>query len=119
MVNLSYGWKANLVALAVTPPAVLLRAYVTAAMWAWFVVPFGLPALGLAHAWGLWYLVNLMTAAIPPVKDKEIVDADGAVKREATPSEARLWVVSRLAGAVAPSLLALLFGYVAHYLMVH
>jgi len=38
-----------------------VQGFVLSTMWGWFVVPLGLPALGLAHAIGLSFLVRWLT----------------------------------------------------------
>ena len=117
MVSLSYGWKANIAVLVALPFGMLLRAYTVATLWQWFLVPLGLPVLGLAHAFGLAVLVRLVAEYVPSLKDKDVVEADSATKREATSSEARLYALSRIGVMALVPATALLLGYVAHYLM--
>ena len=40
-------------AVLVFVPVMLLRGYVLHAMWGWFVVPLGVPAVGIVHAIGI------------------------------------------------------------------
>lgn len=117
MVSLSYGWKSTLLVLMATPLGSLWRAYALATLWAWFLVPLGLPVLGLAHAYGIAAFGSLAVTYVPALKDKDIVDADGMVKRDATAAERRLWISTRIGMMVAVPGIALLFGAVAHYLM--
>lgn len=117
MVSLSYGWKANLVVLAAAPFGMLFRAYALATLWRWFVVPLGLPTLGLAHAYGVAALGSLAVTYVPAFKDKDVIDVDTRYERAASSSEVRIWMITKIAMmAVVPGL-ALLFGYAAHYLM--
>jgi len=54
------------------PIAIALRAYVLAELWDWFVVPLGVSAITLWHAYGLAALVSLMTGNLwPAVSDKK------------------------------------------------
>ena len=43
------------------PVIALLKAFVLTKLWLWFMVPFGLPVIGLAHAYGLTILIFLFT----------------------------------------------------------
>ncbi len=45
---------------------IVLSALVFRSMWGWFMVPFGLPEVGLAHAMGLHLLVGSLTANLRP-----------------------------------------------------
>lgn len=56
-----------------TPVVMIWRGYVLSILWAWFVVPFGLPPLGIAGAIGLSYVVSLMSgvAYIDPLNDDD------------------------------------------------
>lgn len=49
------GW------LVFVPACGMLHAFVLRYLWAWFVVPLGLPSIGMAHAYGISMLVGLMT----------------------------------------------------------
>lgn len=40
-------------------------------LWAWFLVPLGLPAIGLAHAVGVAALIGLVTHQTPATNDDE------------------------------------------------
>ena len=50
----------TLLAIAVGAACVPWFAYVATVMWAWFVVPLGVHALGKAHAYGLVSMVALL-----------------------------------------------------------
>lgn len=117
MVSLSYGFTANMVVILTAPIGWLLRAHALATLWLWFMVPLGLPAVGLAHAYGIAALANLATCYVPTLKDKDIVEIDGMSKREATTSETRIWVIYKVGTMLLVPALALLGGYVAHCLM--
>lgn len=78
-------------AVAVFFSALLLRLFAVSKLWLWFVVPFGLPAIGLGHALGLCMLVGLAKVRF---KGKE----------DATPQSALQWYLQ-------PTL-ALVIGYV-------
>ena len=42
-----------------TVPYLYLHTYMMAVLWGWYVVPLGLPAIGLAHMWGLSCLIAI------------------------------------------------------------
>ncbi len=48
-----------LLVLITIPVGCLMRGFVLAKLWYWFLVPFGLPAISLAHAYGLAVTVAL------------------------------------------------------------
>lgn len=54
----------------------LLRLFAVSKLWLWFVVPFGLPAIGLGHALGLCLLVGLAKVRF---KGKEEVTPQSAL----------------------------------------
>ena len=47
----------------------LLGGVVLQDLWGWFIVPFGLPELGLAHAIGINIIVGFLTYRYIPSKD--------------------------------------------------
>ena len=52
--------------------AILVHGFVLKLMWAWFLIPLGLPALGLAHACGLGLLARYLTwQRMPKSEDDE------------------------------------------------
>jgi hypothetical protein len=56
--------------------AILVHGFVLKLMWAWFLVPLGLPALGLAHACGLGLLARYLTwQRIPKSEEDEDANA--------------------------------------------
>lgn len=75
-------------ALIMVVPMVVLRAYVIARLWAWFMVPLGVAEIGLAQAAGLVLLVSMIrnrpaNAAEPDpewkfILPKTVVDNIGA-----------------------------------------
>lgn len=82
-----------------TPLLAMWTAYVVTILWAWFVVPLGLPVIGKAHAYGLVVLVALIRARAPR-------------KDEASASIAATIMTAILGPAVG-----LLAGWIAHSLM--
>lgn len=112
--NLEYGFKVYATIFAAMVPSALLRGYVLATLWQWFVVPLGMPAIGWAHAYGIAALLVAATFHYP-IKDRDI--AEGVESREATAKERALYLTQYLAAAFIPALFALLCGYVAHEMM--
>ena len=55
-----------MIALAAIVPLQLLRGYVLAQLWRWFVVPLGGPAVDVVHAIGISLLVAMLTHQSPP-----------------------------------------------------
>lgn len=56
-------WAATMLLISL-PAAFVVQAY-----WRWFVVPLGLPALGVVQAFGLMILINLLRQPTP--QDRE------------------------------------------------
>lgn len=56
--ELKQGCLALIVSLACVP----LGGWVITKLWGWYVVPFGIPQISLAHAIGLNYLITYLTA---------------------------------------------------------
>jgi putative Mn2+ efflux pump MntP len=81
----------------------IVRGLVFAQLWAWFVMPFGAPAIGIAHAIGLAVLVTMLTG------QRAKTDDDG----EKSLSE----FGKTLAYGIGVPLCALGIGYVAHNFM--
>lgn len=54
------GCAATIASLLLIVPLGLLSGNVVSDGWRWFVVPLGLPEIGVLHAWGLTALVGLM-----------------------------------------------------------
>lgn len=55
----------SLTVIAFFPLAIICGAYaafVLALLWGWFIVPLGVPAISMFHAWGLTVIVNMFTA---------------------------------------------------------
>lgn len=46
----------------------VLGAYAVSSLWLWFVVPLGIKAIGLVHAYGLSIIVHYMTMEMPDHK---------------------------------------------------
>lgn len=86
----------NWVQLILSTLLCLLCGIVIMLMWNWFVVPLGLPAIGLIHALGLDMLVSfVITTSVPKIT--------------------HFW--DRWISAVLFALLTLLFGWVFHFFM--
>lgn len=52
------GW---LILIALDIPSVIFRGLVLSALWLWFIVPLGVPAVGIAWGIGIALLVGLIT----------------------------------------------------------
>ena len=61
------------------PLMILVRAFVLAQMWEWFIVPFGVMAITYGHAVGLSILINLFHPSKTPSKSDE--ESDESVKK--------------------------------------
>ncbi len=84
---------------ALLPVILLGNAYTIVALWRWFVVPFGLPAIGMAHAYGLTVLFE----ALKP-------------SRHSSPEEdQKVWVLATM--AMGRCALVYGLGYLAHLVM--
>lgn len=57
---------------------VLYSGLVTSFLWGWFMVPFGLPEISIAHAIGLSLLVSMLSGLRASTRDLE--DSDGVVQ---------------------------------------
>lgn len=79
---------------------VMLRGWVMSILWAWFITPFGLPAIGIAWAIGLSAVATMFTANLADTSDK---DGDTG---------------SKLLQPIVFSLLALFMGWIAHTFMI-
>lgn len=93
-------WVVIIVLLAVVP-AIMLRGWILSILWGWFVVPFGLPQIGIAWAIGLATVVS----AITPTPTGE---SGGKTK---TAKEQLGEVISNF---LFLPLLILLFGWIVH-----
>jgi len=60
----AWGVAAFLFFLIMLVPLGLLKGLCVSVIWAWFVVPLGVPAIGVLHAWGLVVLWGLITADV-------------------------------------------------------
>jgi hypothetical protein len=112
--SLNYGAKVYVFLLSAFVPSSILRGYVLATMWRWFVVPLGMSPLGWAHAYGLAALAQLATVTLG-VSDRDV--AECVRSRDATGEERSLYITKHLANALLVPLIMLLFGYIAHELM--
>lgn len=46
----------------------ILGAYAVSTLWLWFIVPLGVSAIGLVHAYGLSIIIHYMTMEMPDHK---------------------------------------------------
>lgn len=77
-------------------PLIIWRGYVLSVLWRWFVVPLGVPTLGVAHAVGIATTVYLLRKG----SKREEIDREYIIRATAT-------------SIVAPAT-ALLIGWLAH-----
>jgi len=82
------------------PISALVYAYSLSWLWLWFVVPLGVPAIGMAHAYGLMVLKNLVWFKY--AKDQEKSDDLKAI------------FVKYINVAFTAPLVCLGFGYLVH-----
>lgn len=113
--NLKYGATVYTWVLIFTTAGAFFRAFVIAALWRWFAQPLGLPAIGMAHAYGFGLLINYVSAG-GTVKDRDI--ADLAVSRDATSDERRWYVMIHVSRYLLVPAMVLGFGYLARTIMV-
>jgi hypothetical protein len=59
-----------IISLITVPIGVFLNAYTLLCLWLWFIVPLGVPAIGLVHAMGIMLIKGFMMAKYLP-KDQE------------------------------------------------
>ncbi len=91
--------SAILFATALLPVIFLGNAYAIVALWRWFVVPLGPPAIGMAHAFGLTVLFDSL-----------------GLGGRSTPKEGQpLWLMALIAVARCAFVYGL--GYLAHLVM--
>lgn len=91
------GLKA-VVTFLILPFTCILYAFAMVKLWMWFFVPFGLPPIGKAHAYGISCFVQLITIRTDlPTKEASFGET--------------------IAMAIAKPLLAWGLGYLAHSLM--
>lgn len=88
------------------PVSIFLQVYTFSYLWLWFIVPLGMPAIGLLHAWGILILKNIMFyRQIEPKKT------------DLSLAETRKKLVEGLQTMFAVPFIALAVGYIAHYFM--
>jgi hypothetical protein len=88
-----------LIAIALIPVILLAAAFTVQHLWAWFAVPLGLPAISMSHAYGLSILIGTMAKQRDCEKPKK------------SP-------LKSLGDTLVYCGLGLLFGYVAHRIMI-
>lgn len=57
-------------------PAMILRGYVLSVLWRWFVVPLGVPEIGIAQAIGISIIVGLVMLGVATKSDTSEADAE-------------------------------------------
>lgn len=93
-------------ALVVTSiPVALLKALVISWLWLWFLVPLGVPPVGVVHALGITYVVWAILAG---VKTQDFKTEDSKWYTE---------TISQLIFTLLASLVLWGFGYVVHLFM--
>ena len=50
------------------------KAFVLTIIWGWFIVPLGVPAIGVLHAYGLLLFTSLVTFSVTRHKELETID---------------------------------------------
>jgi hypothetical protein len=53
----------------------IARGFVLSYLWQWFVVPFGLPNIGVAHAIGISLIVSFLTYEGAKTDNKDVAEA--------------------------------------------
>ena len=89
----------------VIPLITIFRGFVLQKLWLWFMIPFGLSEIGLAHALGLSVLIGLFTGSGSTKKDK---NSDG-------PDYEGL--ANSIGTSLLTSTLVLLMGWIFHCFM--
>jgi hypothetical protein len=79
-------------------PFIILNGWVLSWLWLWFLVPLGIPAIGVVHAMGITGVVGFLT--------KQYTETDGEKDRG-----------EKLAYLVVAPFLALAVGYILHSFM--
>jgi hypothetical protein len=50
-------------------PSILLRGFVVVKLWGWYVLPFGVSQIGMAHALGISLFLSLLSQQHQPARD--------------------------------------------------
>lgn len=77
----TFGHLALLIAAML--PSWPLNAWILAKLWAWFLVPLGVPAVGMAHGYGIWVLLGFLWTR--PADLRAATDAELLAKAYAAP----------------------------------
>jgi type IV secretory pathway TrbL component len=96
---------ASIVAIILLPFLFCLNAYTLAYLWLWFVVPLGVPAIGMAHALGILCLKGFLTSHLATFKHDE---------EDVTKSKL-MW--TKTARNIGVPFACLAFGYIYHSFM--
>ena len=81
---------------AIDIPLLIYRGFVLSILWAWFLVPLGLPEIGIAHALGVSVIIGLTYAGL---SDKK-ADPDESLAEVAVWAMIRSFFSSSFAWAV-------------------
>lgn len=84
-------------------PAALLRGWVLSLLWAWFVVPLGVPPITYLHAVGISLLASLLTHKNSPADDAALEKKNAHEK-----------IVEGIATMLVGPLFVLLLGWLIH-----
>jgi len=87
-----------LIVLVLSIPALLFSAFVASTLWLWFMVPLGLPAIGVLHMWGIGLFASYFTMGI---KRESPETTDATLGEKAGVAVAYIWLMSLLWGGVA------------------
>ena len=94
-------------ATVVTMPFILAsRLFALSVLWGWFIVPLGIPPIGMAHVFGLLVLWMTVTPPEPDAKETEL-----------TTDEQLKAVGSRIGTRLVRPWVGLGLGWLAHYAM--
>lgn len=100
----NFKTRMGLAIIILAVPIPLLRSFVFTKLWAWFLVPLGLPAISIAWAFGI-LLAAFMVVGEPAMQPKP----DGLSQEN--------WTWSCIAKSMLTPLFALAFGAIAVSLM--
>jgi tetrahydromethanopterin S-methyltransferase subunit C len=84
-----------------TIPLAIWRAYVIARLWSWYVVPLGVPAIGMVSAYGLGIVAGILTGDIYRAAKSKDVEGDADI-------------IGRIFGTALLTGFAFLLGWIAY-----
>lgn len=88
------------------PVAFFLNLYAMTHLWLWFIVPLGVPAIGMAHAWGILILKEFLRFKFKKVEDSP---------KGETEDERNTRLIKDLSGRLATMYIAPIVSIVAGY----